>query len=72
MRGHALLVSIATQAETAASTAPQSQAALLGQALSLRHTRQPVRVVLGSEDEAETRTDDPRGFNPLMPKGRIE
>lgn len=72
LRGDVLLVSIAMQAETAASTALQSQAALLGQALSLRHTRQPVRVVLGSEDEAETRTDDPRGFNPLMPKGRIE
>lgn len=72
LRGDVLLVSIAMQAETAASTALQSQAALLGQALSLRHTRQPVRVVLASEDEAETRADDPRGFNPLMPKGRIE
>lgn len=72
LRGDVLLVSIAMQAETAASTALQSQAALLGQALSLRHTRQPVRVVLGSEDEAETRADDPRGFNPLIPRGRIE
>lgn len=72
LRGDVLLVSIAMQAETAATNGLQSQIALLGQALSLRHPRQSVRVVLDEKEDADSRADDPRGFNPLIPKGRIE
>ena len=71
LRGDVLLVSIGLQAQAAAATGLHSQIALLGQALSLRQPRHQIRVETTEEDDGTIRSDVPRDFNPLFPKGRI-